>query len=269
MAGDRRPQRSRFANPGALGYASVVRIALCFAALLGACQCQSKTTAMSGSGSGSAAASGSGSGSGSAPAERTTLDIELPKLSGRPPKQTTAPLTKDDFRRLGEITFDEFKREVTNYPDTVAIRQRATLRPRMSVNISIGDCTEKHKCLPMKLDAWKADEAELKKALVDPDLVGRPDTVFDIEQTDLAGQPMIGIYIAGQFFGRDEVGNPKGSYSLAYQLNYNDGFNLVRLTVTFADDPRDSLAAMEAALPRPFMERVAKAFLDAYTQAWQ
>ncbi len=166
------------------------------------------------------------------------------------------------------MTFDDFKVEVTNFPQAIGIRQRAATRPRMSVNISITPCDAQHECLPMKVEAWRAKEAQLKKEMVDEDIVDRPDTTFEIGVTTMGGQPAIYIYQSGQFFGNDDRGNPKGAYSHAYAIHFNDGINLARVTVAFTDDPRDSLEDMKRVLPRSFLERVATAFFDVYTQAW-
>ncbi len=225
--------------------------------------CQSKPSPSQGSGTGSATGS-----SGSATAPATTLEIALPKPSGKPPAKTTAPLDKATLARVAQLTFPQFNREVTEFPANIAIRQRATLRPRMSVNVYVGPCTEELKCLPMSLEAWTAAKAELQPKYLEAELAERPDTTFEIGATTIGGAPAIYIYQAAQFFGRDERGNPVGSYSHAYSLHYNDGINSLRVTVNFADDARDSLAEMTRALPREFLERVAVAFLDAYGQAW-
>jgi hypothetical protein len=222
--------------------------------------CQSKTSNNPPAGSASGGAS-------TTPAKpKTTLEITLPPLSGKPPVKT-APLDKPALTRLAAIRFPEFSAEVTDYPTSVAIRQRASLRPRMSVNVAISPCNDKLKCTPMTVEAWREEEATLKAA-VDPALVNRPDSTFEIGATTIGGAPAIYVYQAGQYFGKDERGNPVGSYSHAYTMHYNDGLNLLRVTVSFADDPRDTLDDMKRALPREFLERVATSFLDAYGQAW-
>ena len=137
----------------------------------------------------------------------------------------------------------------------------------MSVNIAVGGCSQELPCRPIKLDAWRTDKAKLEEA-VDPALVSRPDSTFEIGETAIGGASAIFVYQAGQFFGRDERGNRVGSYSHAYTVHYNDGINFLRVAVAFTDDARDTLADMKRALPRDFMERVAIAFLDAYAQAW-
>ncbi len=231
-----------------------------FAVMLAGCQ---KSASEGGGG-------GSDSGSNPAPVitarSNWTLDIPL-VVSGKPPRATTAPLDLKTLARLASMEFPQFTLEITPYPTSIAIRQRTKTRPRMSVNIGIGGCSKELVCRPMKLEAWRADEAKLK-AGVDRALVNRPDSTFEIGQTAIGGAPAIFVYQAGQFFGRDERGNPVGSYSHAYTVHYNDGINFLRVTAAFTDDARDTLADMTKALPRAFLERVAIAFLDAYAQAW-
>lgn len=204
-------------------------------------------------------------GSGSAKPAGSTLELPLPPSSGKPPIQTK-PMDKATLDRLAKLKFDGFTLEVTEYPKSVAIRQRATTRPRMSVNIAIAPCSETNPCVPMKLAAWRAQEVALKE-VVDKDLIDRPDTTFEIGESALAGATTIYIYQAGQFFGRNEKGNV-GSYAHSYTRHYNDGVNLLRVTATYSDDPRETLEDMKRALPRDFLERVTAAFLDAYGQAW-
>jgi len=247
-----------------------VRIALCLAAVLSACQCQSNsTTSGAASGSGSGNGSSVGSNPGSASATRTTLEIKLPALSGKPPVKTTSPITPAQLKQLAALTFDEFSLEATEYPVSVAIRQRAQLRPKISINILIAPCNETNfKCLPMTLDAWRGDQAKLEEKMVNADLLKRRDTIFELGASSIAGVPLIYTYQAGQSFGQDETGQSTGTYSLAYALHYNDGVNMLRVIVTFSDDPRPTLAEMRRAMPRDFMEKAAAAFLDAYGQAW-
>jgi hypothetical protein len=222
--------------------------------------CQSKTTTTNG---------GSGSGTATVPVkERTTLDIKLPAPSGKPPVKTTAPIDKTQLAKLAKLGFAEFTLEVTDYPTSVAIRQRAMLQPKMSVNIAISPCNAQIPCTPMSLEAWRKDEPALK-AKVDPDLVNRPDSIFELGETSIGGTPAIFVFQAGQFFGKTELGNAASSYSNAYTLHYNDGVNLLRVTASYSDGPRTTLQDMLNALPRPFLERVTLAFLDAYGQAWR
>lgn len=188
-------------------------------------------------------------------------------MSGKPPRPTTTPLDAAALARLAKLKFSFFTPEVTPYPTSIAIRQRAITRPRMSVNIGIGGCSQELPCRPIKLAAWQADKAQLE-ASVDPALVGRPDSTFEIGETAIGGAPAIFVYQAGQFFGKDERGNPVGSYSHAYTVHYNDGVNWLRVAVAFTDDARDTLDEMKKVLPRDFMERAALSFADAYAQAW-
>jgi len=210
-----------------------------------------------------------GSASGSAPvaAPRSTLELPLPAVSGKPPRRTTVALDQAALERLGKLTFPRLARELTPYPASVSIRHRATTRPRMSINVAVGGCSATLPCRPMTVDAWRADEAKLKEG-VDAVLVDRPDSKFEIGAASINNTPAVFVYQAGQYFGKDARGNPVGSYSHAYTLHFNDGVNFLRVVVSFADDPRETLAEMTQALPRSFLERTANAFLDAYGQAW-
>jgi hypothetical protein len=253
------------ARPDASGYPSAVRFALAFASLLviPTCQCQKTATSETGSGSGSQAAKPK-------PGKPSTLDIKLPALSGKPPAKTTGPVTRAQLDKLVTMQFEEFELESTPYPMSAQLRQRVKepRRPRMSVNIFIHPCDEKVVCRPMTLDAWRADEAKIKKELFDAELHDKPSSKFELGPSTLGGVPTIYAYQAGQYFGKDENNNPIGSYSHTYTLFFNDGHNAIRVNATFSDNPRASLDDMVKALPRPFLEKVATSFLDAYVQAW-
>lgn len=217
---------------------------------------------------------GSGAASGSAPAppptkERTTLDITLPASSGKPPTKTTSPVSRAALDRVAAMRFDDFSLEVNPYPVNVAIRQRAQLEPKLSVNIFIAPCNDtSFKCRPMSLDAWQADKAQIENDLLDPKLQKRADTTFEIEASSIAGAPLIGIYQAAQFFGKDDNDNPVSSYSLAYSLYYNDGVNFLRVSASYSGQPYQTLDEMRRALPRAFLAKAAVAFLDVYGQTW-
>ena len=186
---------------------AAVRLALVFAALLAqSCRCSSSSNQTAGSGSGGSGEVAVKAGSGSAPtggsaAQKSTLDIQLPVVSGKPPIKTTAPVPKAQFDKLIAMEFPGFKREATTYPTGIQIRQRTVdTRPKMSINVYVVPCDDgKFKCVPMKLEAWKADEARLKDIALDKELHGRPDTVFQIEQTSIGGVPAISVYQAAHF----------------------------------------------------------------------
>jgi hypothetical protein len=244
---------------------------LLLAALLAqSCRCSSSDPQITTGSGGSAEVK---AGTGSAPVAagpKTTLDITLPKVSGKPPVKTTGPVSKAVLDKLSAMEFPEFKREVSPFPNAVVIRQRAETKPKVSINIYVVPCdNDKNKCRPMKLDAWKADEAKIKEVALEQELRDRPDTIWEIAETSIGGVPAISVYQAAHFFGKDQRDNPVAAYSHAYTLHYNDGHNTLRVIATFSDNPRKSLEAMTKAIPRAFLEKAAVAFLDAYGQAWQ
>jgi hypothetical protein len=63
------------------------------------------------------------------------------------------------------------------------------------------------------------------------------------------------------------MGNPIGAFSDAYALYYNDGVNQIRVVAEYKDDPT-TREDMLAIAPKEDLERLAKAFLAAYTHAW-
>jgi hypothetical protein len=209
---------------------------------------------------------GSG-GRGSAGSQGADREIKLPPLSGKPPAKTTAPLTKAQLDALSLMKFDDFELEMSPYPTRIAIRQRAKVRPNMSVNVTIAHCTETAKCRPMTLEAWRADE-HLRTRLLGPELVIRPDSILELGATTIGGAPAVFAYQAGWHFGKDENGNPGSSYSHAYTLYYNDQQNSLTVAVSYTDHPKASLAEMMTVLPKARMAQVAAAFMDAYGQAW-
>lgn len=233
-----------------------MRLAWVFAALLAqSCRCQDGTPPAPTGGSSAAPIT-----------ERTTLDIQLPKLSGKPPAKTTAPITK--FDKLTALRFPDFQLEATPYPTSIALKQRTELRPRVSVYVHVTPCGPMEKCLPMNVDAWRGDIERLKAISLAPSLHDRPDTVFDVNASSIANVPVISVYQVGQFFGTDHNNNPSRAYSHAYSLYYNDGVNALRVIASYSDDPRPSMGEMKSTVPRAFLEKAATAFLDAYGQAW-
>src|SRR5262249_33724657 len=100
------------------------------------------------------------------------------------------------------------------------------------------------------------------------ELRDRPDTQFDVGQTDLHGAPMIYTYQAAQLIGQDDNKNPVAAWTDAYALYYNDGVTQIRVVAEYKDDPMTSKEAMLQAAPRGSLGKVAKAFADASTHAW-
>ena len=117
----------------------------------------------------------------------------------------------------------------------------------------------------MDLEKWKA-KGDAMKVLLAEDLRSLPDTIFEIGKTDLNGQPVIFTYQFGILSGKDENG-PTGSFSNAYALYYNDNVNQIRVVAEYKDDWQTREDLMRIA-PREDLEKLARAFLDAYTHAW-
>ena len=66
--------------------------------------------------------------------------------------------------------------------------------------------------------------------------------------------------------GKDQNG-PVGAFSNAYALYYNDNVNQIRVVSEYKDDWQTREDLMRIA-PREDLEKLARAFLDAYTHAW-
>ena len=117
----------------------------------------------------------------------------------------------------------------------------------------------------MQLDKWKADEL---KAKLHAGLRDRPDTTFEVGEIDLGGAKAIFTYELGYFFGNDAIGEALGLYTNAYVLYFNDAVNEIRVIAKYVDDPLGSKDDLARAVPREQLEKIARAFLDAYTQSW-
>src|SRR5262249_45897422 len=108
-------------------------------------------------------------------------------------------------QKLSELTFPHFEPKVRALTDKLLdIRYLTEPRPKVAVTITVQPCFA---CVPMELDKWKENIDGLK-LLVQPELRDRPDTDFDVGQTDLHGAPMIYTFQAGQFVGQDKSNNP-------------------------------------------------------------
>ncbi|MFN0249781.1 MAG: hypothetical protein ACKV2T_23060 [Kofleriaceae bacterium] len=208
-------------------------------------------------GSGSSVAAGSAAGSNDVPKGAT---LKLPKGDGTPPKKTTQELLQADFERMAKLEFEGFEKADRTSGPMFEVRL-TTPRPRLAVTVTATKCSP---CVPMDLEKWKARDD--LKALLAPQLRDLPDTVFELGKADLNGQPVIFTYQLGYQSGQDENG-PVGAYSNAYALYFNDGMNQIRVVSEYKDDwvTRED---MQRIAPREDLEKLARAFLDAYTHAW-
>lgn len=246
-------------------YARGVRTAVAFLviALVGCKTDKTKPAAGSGSaGSGSAGSSaiGSGSDSGSNAVPKGDT-IKLPKSDGTPPKKTTKPIEQADVDRMIKLDWEGFEKTDRTGGKTFEVRL-TTSRPRLAVTVTVTPCFD---CIPMDLEKWKA-KGDAMKVLLAEELRNLPDTVFDIGKADLNGQPVIFTYQLGYQSGQDANG-PVGAFSNAYALYYNDNVNQIRVVAEYKDDwvARED---MQRIAPREDLEKLARAFLDAYTHAW-
>jgi hypothetical protein len=241
-----------------------------FVALIALAGCKTdKTQPATGSGSaGSGSAPGSGSdatGSGSAAAGSNDVPkgatIKLPKGDGTPPKKTTQALQLADAERMVKLDFEGFEKVDRTNGQTFEVRLM-TPRPRLAVTVTATKCFD---CLPMELEKWQAKGDAMKVLLAEP-LRNLPDTVFELGKTELNGQPVIFTYQLGYQSGQDQNG-PVGAFSNAYALYYNDSVNQIRVVAEYKDD-WTSREDMQRIAPREDLEKLARAFLDAYTHAW-
>ncbi|MGE0867374.1 MAG: hypothetical protein AB7P03_02345 [Kofleriaceae bacterium] len=189
----------------------------------------------------------------------------LPKGDGTPPKKTTAKLSQATIDKLSALEYEGFKKTIRTSTDhSVDLRYHTKERPRLSVDVTVAACFD---CLAMDLPQWQAKDRALKVGLASDDLFKRSDTVFELGQTDLHGAPVIFAYLLGHAFQNDETGQPSGDYAHAYTLYFNDGINQIRVAAKYSDDPLTREKMVEMA-PRADLEKIAKAYLDAFTHAW-
>jgi hypothetical protein len=236
------------------------------------CQCGKDARPQSGSASGSGSGSSSptkvvnGSGSGSGSGKAVSTVIELPPLSGKPPAKTTKPHDDKQLEALSKLEFKGFTRDVRKLEKGfLTVKQKTDTRPKISITITILPCKD---CLPIDLEKWKAAKGEPLKQLLPPELRAAKDTTFEFGEATLAGVKVIWTYQLGYFFGKDDQGNPTGTYANSYAIHYSDGQNQMRVVGEYTDDPLGSKDDLARAVPREQLEKVTKAFTDAYAQQW-
>jgi hypothetical protein len=191
-------------------------------------------------------------------------EVDLPQGPSTPPNKSM-PFNRARGKKLAELVFPKFEGTIRALDDKLLdVRYLTEPRPKVAVTITVQPCFD---CQPMDLDRWK-DNVDGLKLLVQPELRDRPDTDFDVGQTDLHGAPMIYTFQAGYFVGQDRSNGAVGAYTDAYALYFNDGTSQIRVVAEYKDDPPGSKDQMLASVPRESLEKVAKAFADAYTHAW-
>jgi putative Mn2+ efflux pump MntP len=210
-------------------------------------------------------------------------ETRLPKRSGRPPTRTRTPLEAAAYERLQGLTFPGFdaRPRGVDAASGFEVRQITEGHPRIWATITISPCQPRAllgDCTAMSLEAWRARTPQLKQALLHPDLIDAPDTVFEVATTAINGAQWIYQYQLAQTApARASDGSSTAqsarrqgefAWSHAYVLYYNDGTNQIRVVAEYKDDPASSKEEMAQRVPREDLEDVAKAFADAYTQAW-
>jgi hypothetical protein len=193
--------------------------------------------------------------------------IKLPALSGKPPASTSKPLTKVQFDELAKLGFEAFTTDVrTSNDELLGIRHELKNRPKIAVQVVIRPCSSSAACNPMQLDKWSKDA--LRKEIVLP-LRDAPNLTFELGTTELEGGVKgIWSYTLGKFDGPDASGEERHQYVNAYVLYYNNSINQIRVSTVYADDALASKDALARATPREDLEKVGKALLDSYVQAW-
>jgi len=229
------------------------------------CKAKPKQQAATGSGS-QVAATGSGSAGSAAPAGEKPNEIVLPPLTGTPPIKTTKPLDKAKSEEITKsLDFNGFSKDVRRADDAgIDVRYKTTVRPRLAVTINATKCFD---CQPMELEKWKP-KADSLKVLIGPELKDRPDTTFDFGMTDVGGTPVVFSYHVGYSIPASPSDETPGAYAHAYALYFNDGVNMIRVVAEYKDDVPKTREDMLNLAPREDLEKLAKAFFDAYVHVW-
>jgi hypothetical protein len=208
------------------------------------------------------AANGSAAGSAAGPEHI----LYFPKASGSGPVKTDQPLDKARNEKMSSLDVAGWNKEIRFISDkSLEVRYKTEKRPILSVLILAGPCFD---CIPPELPKWKAKEDALKNVLP-PELRERKDTLFEIGEVKLAGAPLIYTYQLAHGVGPDEdPAQQQGPYSHAYIAYHNDGVNQIRVTASYADMPVATREDLASVISRGDLEKLALAFLDAYTHAW-
>jgi len=202
------------------------------------------------------------------PAAPAPAHIKLPRSPATPVRRTTRPLDRDRLERLSAAAFPDFAREDHDTDDgSVEVRHVTQTRPRLGVTVRIGPCTKSRACPAMDLAGWAARRDELARQLP-KELVGRPDTRFEIGARALAGAAAIYTYQLGYSAGTDDKDQPSIDYSDAYILYYNDGVNQIRVMAHYLDDAVGGIDQLLAIAPPEDLEKLAVAFASFYVHGW-
>jgi hypothetical protein len=191
--------------------------------------------------------------------------LDLPRSSRSAPLKTTRPLEKARYEKMSSLDYPGWAKDIRYLgEEALEVRYKTEARPNLSVTIAASPCFD---CIPLELPRWKAKEAALRN-LLPPELRERKDTVFEIGEVKLAGAPVIYTYQLGHGYLPEEDQQRQGPYSNAYTAYYNDGINQLRVTAQYSDDPVATREELVNLAPKDDLQRIALAFLDAYTHAW-
>jgi hypothetical protein len=185
--------------------------------------------------------------------------LHLPGGDGSPPKPTHGPLSQAALARVRGLEFPGFNKEIKGKDTSVVVVLRTGDRPRIKVTTQIRPCDGA--CVPLDLAKWKA-RTDLFDQMSDQQRAAK-DTKMEVGATSLFATPMIYTFQYGLLKA------PEGTrYTDAYVLWFNDGTNEIRVISAYADDLPTSVEAMLAMTPEEDLEKVSKAFMDVFTQAW-
>jgi hypothetical protein len=193
----------------------------------------------------------------------TRTRIALPAPTGKPPIKTTGEFDKPMMDKIGEPSFEGWEKVPHGgHNGHVQVRHVTKDHPKIMAEITIDPC--KDACTPIELAKWQdnAKQDELKTTLLGSALIAAPDTTWVLGQTEVNNVPMIYVYGLGQAFSNG------GSYADFYALYYNDGANQLRVIAHYDDDPTRTQQLMAQLAPKDMLEKIAKAFMDAYGQIW-
>ena len=192
--------------------------------------------------------------------QRADKVLQLPHGEGMLPKLTKAsPLDKATLAKLGGIDVPGFTKEVRDTGQAFVTVQRTLDRPKLKVTTQIRPC--KNACVAIELGKWQT-RTDLEDLMSKP-LKASKETKFQIGATDLNSQSMIFTYQ----YGLLKVGEAT-HFTDTYVLWFNDGQNEIRVIATYDNNVPDSVPAMLAMASVSDLEKLAKAFMDVYTQAW-
>jgi len=189
--------------------------------------------------------------------------VRLPKLDDAPVRRSREPLGAPRLAQLAAIEHADFERQDRGGTATsVAFRHTTRTRPRLGVTVGMEACG---RCEVSEGATRRAEVlAALPAALRD-----RADTRVEVATPAIAGVTAVAVYKLGAAFGHDEHGQPAGDYVNAYELDYSDGVNRIRVTASYLDDAVGGVEQLRAVAPREDLETLAVAFFRFYVQKWQ